>query len=198
MSEALRKFLPRAPRYILRPQDRNVMRFSLEDTHGPAGIEQTLLINLSESGLAFLTSRSVRVEVGERIKVEIPIPGGEQIAWWARVVRVQEYEPRIWFSSRDQFASNPRLMVALHFEQLPEAHSRTLRKGIERSFLKAVRDQRYRTWMYYKVFAIQNALQIFAYIALTISAFALLYWLSQPDESYDGRKGAPWGQRFKF
>jgi hypothetical protein len=82
MNAILRKFVPRAPRYILRPNDRKNMRFSLEDTVGPAGIEETILMNLSQTGVAFLTNGAARIEVGERIKVEIPIPSGEQIAWW--------------------------------------------------------------------------------------------------------------------
>jgi hypothetical protein len=45
MSENLRKFVPRAPRYVLRPQDRKVMRFSLEDSLGQGGVEHTILIN---------------------------------------------------------------------------------------------------------------------------------------------------------
>ncbi len=174
------------------------MRFSLEDTVGPAGAEETLLINLSETGAAFIASSASRIEVGERIKVEIPIPSGEQIAWWARVVRVQEYEPRGWFSKRDAFADSGRVVVALRFEQLPQGHSKTLRKGIEQSFLKAARDQRHRTYMYYQVMILQHLPKIMLVIFTTIVAFAILYWLQLPDENYDPKRGAPWGERFKF
>jgi hypothetical protein len=198
MNAALRKFIPRAPRYVLRPQDRNVMRFSLEDTVGPAGVEETLLLNLSESGAAFVTSKALRIEVGERIKVEVPVPSGEQIAWWAKVVRVEEYVPRGWFSRGDAFSDSGRVIVALKFEDLPQGHSKSLRKGIEQSFLKAARDQRHRTYMYYKVLLLQHLPKAILVIALTLLAFAVLYWLQLPDEHYDSKRGAPWGERIKF
>ncbi len=198
MNAVLRKFVPRAPRYILRPQDRNVMRFSLEDTVGPAGIEETLLLNLSESGAAFLTTSAARIEVGERIKVEVPVPSGEQIAWWARVVRVEEYEPRNWFGKRDAFSGPTRLMVGLRFEDLPGGHAKALRKGIEQSFIKAVREQRYRTWNYYRIIFLQHLPKFIAYAALTALTFWFLYWISLPSDNYDSKRGAPWGQRFKF
>lgn len=195
---ALRRFIPRAPRYVLRPQDRNVMRFSLEDTIGPAGTEQTLLLNLSETGAAFIATNAARIEVGERIKVEIPIPSGEQIAWWAKVVRVEEYVPRGWFSRRDSFEDSGKVVVALKFEDLPQGHSKSLRKGIEQSFLQAARDQRHRTRMYYKVLLLQHLPKALMMILLTALTFAILYWLQMPDENYDPKRGAPWGERFKF
>lgn len=197
MNSVLRKFVARAPRYVLRPADRKSMRFSLQDTVGPAGIEETLLINLSETGVAFLTARGARVEVGELIKVEVPIPSGEQIAWWGRVVRVQEHHTRQWFSE-DDFAEPARLLVAITFEDLPEAHSRALRKGIEQSFIKAVREQKYKTWNYYRAVLSQNFLRFTAYLVLIALAFGFLYYFSRPADNYDGSRGAPWGQRFKF
>ncbi len=198
MDSVLRKFVQRAPRYILRPQDRNVMRFSLENTLGTSGIEQTTLINLSESGLAFLAAPGTQIEIGERIKVEIPIPGREQIAWGARVVRIQDQETKSWRNKSDAFTENPSLLVALRFEPLPHEHTSEIRKGIEQSFLQAMREQRSKNLLYYKVLLNHRLFPILGYIALTLLAFYLLYWLAQPDENYDGKRGAPWGQRFKF
>ncbi|NJM10361.1 MAG: PilZ domain-containing protein [Bdellovibrionaceae bacterium] len=197
MAEKIRKFKPRAPRYILRPQDRNIMRFGLHE--GPLStVEKTILLNLSETGVAFITHSSKRFELGDLVMVEVPIPGGDQIAWWARVVRVQEYEPTRWWGKRDSFFDEPKTLVAASFEKLPEGHSRALRKGIDQSFMKAMRDQRYRTWLYYKMFVIQHFFQILAYVALTAIAFSLLYLWSRPSENYDPKRGAPWGERFKF
>jgi len=197
MAERIRKYVPRAPRYTLRPQDRNIMRFGLQEG-AVSNVEQTILLNLSESGVAFVTHSSKRFELGDQIMVEIPIPGGDQIAWWARVVRVQEYEPSRWWGQQDSFFDEPKTMVAATFDKLPEGHSRTLRKGIEQSFMQAMRDQRYRTWLYYKMFFIQHAFQIIAYIILTAITFGLLYMWTRPSANYDAERGAPWGQRFKF
>ncbi len=115
-----------------------------------------------------------------------------------RVVRVQAYEPNRWFGKRDQFFDIPRVLVAAQFERLPEGHSRELRKGIDRSFLRAARDQRYRTWNYYRVLITENLLSFVIYTILTAIAFGLLYWWTRPDEVYDAKRGTLWGERFKF
>lgn len=196
MGEKIRKFLPRAPRYILRPQDRNTMRFGLHEGQLTT-VEQTLLLNLSETGVAFLTNSRKRFELGELIMVEIPIPEGDQLAWWAKVVRLQEYEPTRWWGKRKDFFHEPKILVAASFEDLPEGHTRAIRKGIEQSFLKAMRDQRYRSWLYYKSFLFENMFQLLAYAALTLIAFGLLYWWTRPSSNYDPQRGSPWGERFK-
>ncbi|MGE0529129.1 MAG: PilZ domain-containing protein [Bdellovibrionales bacterium] len=198
MAEGVRKFISRAPRYVLRPQDRHIMRFSLQETRGAGGIEHTILLNLSETGAAFLADQGTEFKVGEQIKVEIPIPGGDQIAWFARVVRIQEYEPRTWLFGQDPFADQGKHLIALTFEDLPEPHSRAIRKGIEDSFLKAMREQQYRNWFYYRAYILHNLWQFIAYITLTILALGFIYYFSRPSENYDSKRGAPWGQRFKF
>lgn len=174
------------------------MRFSLQETRGAGGIEHTILLNLSETGAAFLADQGTEFKVGEQIKVEIPIPGGDQIAWFARVVRIQEYEPRTWLFGQDPFADQGKHLIALTFEDLPEPHSRAIRKGIEDSFLKAMREQQYRNWFYYRAYILHNLWQFIAYITLTILALGFIYYFSRPSENYDSKRGAPWGQRFKF
>lgn len=197
MADRIRKFVPRAFRYVLRPQDKHLMRFSLENTSGSAHIEKTILINMSESGVAFLIDNKTDVHMNERLKVEIPIPGGEQIAWWGRVVRIQEYEPRAWFFGSDPFKEEPKIMVGVKFDELPEGHSRTIRKGIEQSFMQAMRDQHYRNWLYYRNVA-RNFTKLLVIAALLAGLVGFLWYFTRPSENYDANKGAPWGQRFKF
>ena len=198
MGESAKKFVPRAARYILRPQDRNIMRFGLEDSHGGTNIRQTLLVNLSETGVAFITDSVRNLHIGERIMVEVPVPQGEQIAWWGTVIRMSQYEPNRWLMKSDSFFDEPKIMVAIRFDRLPEGHSRAIRKGIEKSFLKAVRDQRYRTWLYYRTMAITYGLQFMAYVVLTILALGFIYYFSQPSSNYDEKRGTQWGDRFKI
>ncbi len=173
------------------------MRFGLQDGN-LSTVQQTLLMNLSETGVAFATTSSQRFEIDDLIMVEIPIPNGEQIAWWARVVRVQTYQPNRWWGKRDAFFDEQRVLVAATFEKLPEGHSRSLRKGIEGSFIKAARDQRYRTWMYYRALMFTHFLQFMAYLVLTAVAFGLLYYWTRPGGNYDPNQTIPWGERFKF
>jgi len=198
MGESLRRFVPRAPRYILRTQDRNVMRFGLSSLRGPAHIEQTILLNLSETGAAFVTDDTSDIKIGDSIKVEIPIPGGDQIAWFARVVRIQEYEERHWWQSGGADARRDQILIGLRFEELPAPHTRAIRKGIEASFLKALHDQQVRKVLYYKAWLTQNLFPIIGYFLLTCAAIGFIYLMTRPSENYDGNRGAPWGDRFKF
>jgi len=174
------------------------MRYSLQHTIGHGGIEQTLLLNLSETGLAFLVESGFEPRIGEKIKVEIPIPGGEQIAWWATVVRIQKYSGPGWFSRSDQFDFESKVLVALHFEDLPEAHSRAIRQGLKNSFTQIMRDQKFRDWTYTRDQLLRNALRFTFFLLITALAIGFIYWFSQPDGTYDAKRGAPWGERFKF
>lgn len=198
MGENLRRFVPRAFRYVLRAQDRKVMRFSLDEEQGPSGIAQTYLLNMSETGLAFLVSNKASVHLNERIKVEIPIPNGDQLAWWGRVVRVEEYEPSQWLFSKDPFTDNTQTMVGVRFDELPEGHSRAIRKGIEASFMQAMRDQQFRNWLYYRTVARTYVFKALVAVLLLGLTATFLWYFSKPSANYDPVKGAPWGERFKF
>lgn len=198
MGEKIRRFVPRAPRYVLRTPDRNIMRFGLSSLRGSAHIEHTTLVNLSETGAAFITDTSADISIGDNIKVEIPIPNGDQIAWFARVVRIEAIEERSWLQTRDSNARRDQVVVALKFEDLPEPHTRAIRKGIERSFLKALHDQQVRRVLYYKAWLTQKFVPITFYILLTAAAVGFIYALSRPSANYDEKRGAPWGERFKF
>lgn len=194
----VRKFVPRAFRYVLRPQDKDTMRFSLEHAHGPNPIEQTHLMNLSESGVAFLVSPNTSIHLNDHIKVEVPIPSGDQFAWWGRVVRVEEYEPRSWMFGKDPFHEDPKIMVAVKFEQLPEAFSKAIRKGIEKSFMQAMRDQQYRNWLYYRTLAMQRMGQIILYACLIAFTVGFIYYFTRPSANYDPKTGTPWGDRYRI
>lgn len=195
MADALRKFHNRAFRYVLRTQDDRDMRFALERAGGVAGVEQTLLLNLSETGCAFLVDGAVEIAMNERIKVEIPVPQGAKIAWWGRVVRIEEHEPASWRFSSDAFRGEPKIKIGVRFDPLPEGHSRALRKGLEQSFMKAMRDQHYRNWLYYRAVVLQNLWKALLIIGLAAAAGAALYVLSLPSGNYTSERGAPWGER---
>jgi hypothetical protein len=173
------------------------MRFSFQNTQGAGGIESTLLVNVSETGIAFLVNRGAEPRLGEKVKVEVPIPQSETIAWWGTVVRNTLYEPRTWFG-RDQFTENPKVLVALRFEELPEPHTRSIRRGLNRAFLKAMREQQHLTFDYYKTLISENWVQAIVYVALTIFFVLFIYWFTLPSDNYDAKRGAPWGDRFKF
>lgn len=194
MGERLRRFVPRAPRYTLRPQDRNVMRYALANSRG--GIEHTTLLNLSETGMAFLMDRSSQIAIGDEIKVEVPVPDNDQIAWIGKVVRIEVYDTSSWFSRNRQ---EPEMIkVGLRFEALPAGHQKTLRQGIEVSFIRAMREQRQRTLLYYRLLVTQHLWQVVMYVILTVMALGFIYYFTLPDHKYDKDRGTLWGERFKF
>ncbi len=172
------------------------MRFSLHTDLNVGGIVETILLNLSETGLAFLVKPGSEPMLGDRIKVEIPIPSGEQIAWFGRVVRIQEHQPTKWNGRKYAAQVERQILVGLKFEELPTGHSRTLRRGIEASFINAAREQQYRSLAYYKTFALHNFPAWILYFALAAAAVGFIYYFSLPSANYDSKRGAPWGERF--
>src|SRR5262249_35593347 len=155
-------------------------------------------LNMSETGIAFLVEPDSRIRVGEKIKVEIPIPSGDQIAWWGRIVRTQEYEPRDWIFGSDPFKGQKKIMVAVTYDELPDCHTRTIRKGIQDTFMKAMREQQCRNWLYYRTVALQRLWQVLLFTVLIGGVVAFFWYFSRPSENYDPNRGAPWGERFKF
>ncbi len=62
------------------------MRFGLQEGN-LSTVQQTLLLNLSETGVAFVTTSASKFAIDDLIMVEIPIPNGEQIACGPRGAR---------------------------------------------------------------------------------------------------------------
>lgn len=171
------------------------MRFSKEEG---SGVFRTRLLNLSETGAAFLVDRSMRPEIGDLIKVEIPVPGLDQIAWFGRVVRLESYEGNSWWSEPDPFVDEEKIMVAVHFHDLPLGHRKAIKQGLEKQFLEELKERRLRQQMYLKHVFLENVYKYSGYILLSIASFALLYYLSLPNKNYDAKRGAPWGHRYKI
>lgn len=188
MGEPVRKMVPRAPRYVLGPGDNQVVRFSFIDTKGPKATLQTSMVNLSETGLAFLIDPILAPELGETIKIEIPIPGSEQIAWFAQVVRIEMYEARQWWFFKTDQPDQARVLVGLRFEELPFGHQKAIRKGLEKSFLEALRAERQRRIQYWKHFLFINGPKILMWTLIFSAAVTILILM----EKYNIRAERPY------
>lgn len=140
MNQILRKFIPRAPRYVLRPGDSEVMRFSPKSGHGK--IQQTKFLNISQTGLAFMADSSQTPHIGEMIKIEFSIPGGEQVAWWAKVVRIEAYSDSRWWDKTNDSNSTDHIVIAVTYVDLPEGHRRQIQQGLSQRF-KELKKQYY-------------------------------------------------------
>lgn len=127
MSAASSRFYPRAPRYTLRANDDNQMRFALMQTRGNAF--ETELRDVSTTGLKFTVFNTEvprrGLDEGDVIKIEFKIPSGKQIACFATVTRVdqrQEWHP----DHGDHFITE----VAVSFRHLPSAWAKALEKAM--------------------------------------------------------------------
>lgn len=195
MDNPVRKFIPRAPRYVLRPNDKHMVRYSSEYDHRPV-IQRTRLLNLSETGMAIEMDLSECPQVGERLKVELPVPAGEQIAWWARVVRTHIRRKQWWTTNAEM--EPEKVVVALHFEGLPQGHIKTIRKGLNERFLEEMRERRQAQLLYLRALWIKNTWKILGWTLTAFVVAGIIYWLSRPSANYDPEKGTGWGERFQF
>jgi hypothetical protein len=195
MGEALRRFIPRAPRYVLRPSDNQMLRFAPNRVLNRS--YSTRFINVSETGLAFVVDRSSAPGIGDFIKIEFPIPGAKnQIAWFAKVVRLEEFSATPWWSERAGHDND--VLVGVQFHQLPDGHRLAIRLHLQTMFREAMRERQTARWRRLRGFIAEHGPQIVMYAIATVLTVAILYFISRPAPNYDEHRGAPWGQRFKF
>jgi hypothetical protein len=155
----------------------------------------TRFINVSETGLAFLVDRDCAPHIGEFIKVEFPVPGTGQIAWFARVVRIEEYHPpRTWHKRLDK--EDDEILVAVHFDDLPEGHRKAIRAGLNQKFTEVLKERQKDNFFQLMSFLTAHFWKTLLYVGLALATVAILYVFSRPNENYDPKRGAPWGQRF--
>ncbi len=196
MGSPLRGFVQRAPRFLFRPSDKAMLRFAQNDA--PQSAQSTQLINLSTTGAAFLAPRLDCPMVGEVLKVEFPIENGESVAWWARVVRVEEHARKLWWKAKNQIAVPDTILVAVTFQDLPEGHFKAIEKGLKQrwrqSFIEHKHLRRQMIWAWF----VEKGLRYAMYMALAAATFWILYLLAMPSYNYDAHRGTAWGKRFQF
>jgi hypothetical protein len=194
MGSRITKFIQRAPRYTLSPNDNRILRFAHKDDPGHSFT--TRFLDISETGLAFVTDADHAPHISDLIKVEFPVGDVTQIAWWARVVRVEEYATHKWYMKKEDFNDGHQVRVAIMFHDLPAGHSTQIRQSLNKKFTELSAARRKESWKNFVVFLFDKAWKIALYSALFLGTIWLLYFLSQPDLNYDPKKGAPWGERY--
>lgn len=115
MSNSLAKYHARSPRYILQPQDNTLIRVA-----GPRQVpweENTEILNISLTGLAFSAPPDLCPIIGEVIKIQFEAPGSKQMACYGLVTRL---EPR----------SRSEMFVAVKFYKLDMPHRVLLAQGL--------------------------------------------------------------------
>lgn len=125
----IEELYPRAPRYVIELGDNEIVRFA----HMPRGSKamHTRIVDLSESGMAFLVPYLTAPQEGEKIKVEFSGPNTDSIACFAKVVRVQIHRTY-------QKARKPQTfkMVAVEFQDMHPTQRQLLSQGLRLQFKK--------------------------------------------------------------
>lgn len=119
MAQTLARYHARSPRYILNTEDDFLVRIA-----GPRQIpweEGTEIRNVSLTGLAFTAPEDLCPLLGEVIKIQFMVPGGQQMACHAIVTRLEEDRESV-------------MLVGVHFYKLEMAHRIVLAQGLSKRF----------------------------------------------------------------
>ncbi|MDZ4662292.1 MAG: PilZ domain-containing protein [Pseudomonadota bacterium] len=188
MSNSARRWVTRAPRYILRPEDNQFIRFA----HGLTNRKSvgTMIIDMSESGMAFLVNRDHIPRLGENIMIEFEVPSKEQMACFSRVIRIEEIPRRdLWkYPERN-------VIVAVTFMNLTRGHRKQLNHGLNKKF-EVLREQFKKTKVKEKVAWLRSYSKLaLLYLACILGIVFIFYFLTQPRGNYNNLKIVPWGER---
>lgn len=88
MTTSLARYHARAPRYILNTEDNYLIRLSGADRR--SWEENTEIKDISLTGLSFTASSDLSPQLGEIIKIQFSVPGSEQMACYAVVIRIDK------------------------------------------------------------------------------------------------------------
>jgi hypothetical protein len=125
---AARNFVQRPSRYIFQTSDSSLVRFAPMETRGISA--RAIIRDLSESGLSFTLPITEAIETlpeeGAPLKVEFPIPGRDQIACFATVMRVEQRTEWV-----PEWGDRGFHLIALQFRHLPTLHLRAIKTGLQ-------------------------------------------------------------------
>lgn len=195
MSQVLQKFIPRAPRYVLRPGDSEVLRFAPNGSNNQT--HQTKIINLSQTGIAFLVETPQSPKIGDLIKIEFAIPASEQVAWWAKVVRIEAASQSRWWDQRDETNSPSHVVVAVTYVEMPDGHRREIQKGLNQRY-KQLRKQYYTEWLVDFSFFIKRNFWNFVLFGLcSVAAILAIVLFTHYEPLFDRKNGSVYFEMFE-
>ena len=87
MTTSLARYHARAPRYVLNTEDNCLIRLSGAERR--SWEENTEIRDISLTGLTFTASTDLCPQLGEIIKIQFAVPGSEQMACYAVVIRIE-------------------------------------------------------------------------------------------------------------
>lgn len=189
MSSVPKQFIQRAPRYVLRPEDSQVVRFAHREDKSRS--YSTNIIDVSTTGLAFRVHKDTQPQIGDIIMIEFTVPGAQKMACYARVIRIEEPHNRgQWKSYSDD------LIIGVRFQQLLSAHTANLALGLEGKFRELHRSKKKR-WITKAISWMAHHKQGVTYALLAILIMIVVfYYVTIPSGNYSPLRFVPWGERF--
>ncbi len=122
MTTSLARYHGRSPRYVLNTEDNSLVRLS-----GATQLsweEKTELRDISLTGLSFLAQQDLSPQIGEVIKIQFSVPGSQQMACYAVVIRIEKI---------NQFDN----MIGVHFYKLDRTQRLNLVHGLAEKVQKS-------------------------------------------------------------
>ncbi|MBC7466759.1 MAG: PilZ domain-containing protein [Bdellovibrio sp.] len=118
MTAALAKYHNRSPRYTLNTEDNCLIRYSGHERL--PWEENTEIKNISLTGLSFVAHVDLSPILGEIIKIQFAVPGGQQMACYAVIIRLDR---------RNDYEN----LIAVHFYKLDRLQRLNLLQGLSQT-----------------------------------------------------------------
>jgi hypothetical protein len=115
MTTSLARYHARSPRYILDTDDNSLIRLSGAEKF--SWEEKTELRDVSLTGLSFIAPQDLSPQIGEVIKIQFSVPGSDQMACYAVVIRIEKI---------NQFDN----LIGVHFYKLERTQRLNLVQGL--------------------------------------------------------------------
>lgn len=121
MTTSLARYHARAPRYVLNTDDNSLVRLS--GAERLPWEENTEIRDISLTGLSFIAPIDLSPQLGEIIKIQFSVPGAEQMACYAVVIRIQN-------------VYNFTNLIGVHFYKLDRLQRLNLVQGLANKIQK--------------------------------------------------------------
>lgn len=193
MAEQAKKFVNRSPRYTIQEDEVNILRFAYKDDKSRT--YSTRFIDLSQSGVAFIIQKDFAPNIGDILKIEVPLNDEKSFAWWAKVTRLEFYSPRMYWLDPSLF-DEETLFVAVQFMGLPTGHAKMIHEELMQKFDHLTERKRKQFFRKQAIFFLEHFWKFLVLVGCTVFMIWFLWYFSQPSSNYDAEKGAPWGQRY--
>ena len=168
-----RKFEGRASRYSLKPFHDKVIKYK-SDRIGSH--ESTDFLDISSSGLSFVTTAEGAPKAGSVVRITFSVPGSEALTVKAQVVRSKVYQRPEWYKRYYDENDKPivEYFIAVHFLNIKKIDQEKLSVHLDR-LIESEKLERKEQKISYLKSGFKNNYKWFAFCLITIAILALSF-----------------------